>query len=562
MASWYYQSCDDCCSNLIPLIAQVESNQQVLNSNVAGLSGNLQTETANRIASDCNLNALVNAEAFARSNAVTALRSDLLSQMQTETTSRSNADTALFTQLQAEATARGNADNMLRNDLNAEIATRESVDTNFTVSLAGLTTGLGTLQGQLVITNTGLAATQATLAATAATVTGLGVAAGVQGNTISSLQGDVQSLRSQVNLQGTFTDSNTSNIGFLLGRTDAQQNNIGTIFTLLGTGSNLQFASATTNGILGSNDFSRFDSASNSLVSLQSSLGSAAFCNANEFAPASNFTFAGPSNSGFLLQSDWSRFNQGSNWSNITERPVVLSGVASNDLTVFNSVTAPISTVDISVVTSQVITPTILATSQARIGPDLGVTPFALEVNNTGRIPLLTSSNVTASNLIVDGTVTFSGLPTSSNAVNLAVDSQGILTKSPITSSGIITQSKVTTPIGTGIAGSVVSLGGLQFRYSANAVGGNIDVLSSTSLTRTIFFSARSLNASGAVYSQTRFNNQNVNANTGLWTTLAIGTLPVNCSCVYEVLEYSTNQWYSGFLLVTATTVFHRLWAY
>ena len=42
-----------------------------------------------------------------------------------------------------------------------------------------------------------------------------------------------------------------------------------------------------------------------------SNLGTAAFCNATAFAPASNIPFASASSNGYLLSSDWTRFNSG-----------------------------------------------------------------------------------------------------------------------------------------------------------------------------------------------------------------------------------------------------------
>ncbi len=112
-------------------------------------AGDLDEETALRIAADTTLQNNINSEATSRANADTTLQNNinseastrgsaittLTSNLTTEASGRTAADTTLQTNITAEATARASADTTLQANIDGEVAARAA-------AVAGLSAGL------------------------------------------------------------------------------------------------------------------------------------------------------------------------------------------------------------------------------------------------------------------------------------------------------------------------------------------------------------------------------------------------------------------------------------
>jgi hypothetical protein len=125
-----------------------------------------------------------------------------------------------------------------------------------------------------------------------------------------------------------------------------------------------------------------------------------------------------------------------------------------------------------------------LAFSTRRVATDANLTE-AMRINDTGRIGIGTTAPTTTLH-VNSATANDSGLrleqltnasPATAGAATLGVDATG---KVVVASNSGISRAARTSPVATAQAGTTVTLGELRFRYSSNAINGNLDVQSAS----------------------------------------------------------------------------------
>jgi hypothetical protein len=114
---------------------------------------------------------------------------------------------------------------------------------------------------------------------------------------------------------------------------------------------------------------------------------------------------------------------------------------------------------------------------------------------------------------------------------------------------------KISSPIGSAIAGTTMDVNGISFRYNTNLTNGNLEIRSATTSTKLVTRIARQFTAG----TMTAVSSAAVtlNTNTGAWSLVNVGGLISNESGLVDIMEISTEKhWRVKLMNVGAANIY------